>query len=385
MGKNEEDIRHEDDDEKPNVPQYYCDESPNGDGKTYEVGQTNHNHETFLGHKIMPCCWCKDNLDGRDVHVVDDEYYCNQCYYEKEKGYDRPQDRNHIDVITCKRCNQPFENAPYNVLPIGSDYYCRACYDLARKTPELACKTCSRPYDDSYMRESEGVYYCKYCYDSRYDNSNDSKPCYLCHKEFYNNGLINFNGKNYCRDCYERYRTEDDKKYDNQIEIRTIKLPLEENKELYLRGFVAKHSNESLTSFDKLFRLPKDELKNVRLIVAILKNKIIGIGGFLITGKFATESWIVVHTEHRKHNLGTLMLQMKMSIAKAEKLKAYNSVTATQNKSSLAMLKKAKFTEIEQFTGIRRSMIRLVHFLKSGVYSGVTLKKLNFAIGVELK
>lgn len=335
-------------------------------GMVYDEEPNNNN----VGHGIIPCCWCKDNLDGRDVHVVDDENYCNQCYYEKEKGYEKPSYRlgnrlrNHIDTVNCKTCNGLFTKESWFLTQVGNDYYCNDCYDSTRQSND-------QPYSNHLN-------------DKKYDNSDDWKPCHLCHKPFYNNGLKNINGKNYCRDCYYRYIENVTKPNTDQIDIRTIKLPLEENKELYLRGFVEKHSNESLVSFDKLFRLPKKELKNVRMIVAILNNKIIGIGGFLIMGNFATESWTVIHMEHRKQNLGTLMLETKLSIAKAEQLKAYNSTTAKQNKSSIAMLKKAKFTEIETFTGIKRPMVRFVHFL-SGVYSGNHLKKLEFAIGVELK
>lgn len=315
--------------------------------------------ENIEGHKI-PCCWCGEMLEQGDVKIFelgDSDYYCDQCFYKKKKGYDRPSDR--------------------PVYRNGVD----------GGTP---CCECSYRMTTNQIMVHDGKNYCDWCYKTLIKNNEnhiDVIRCTLCHKPFDKTGMKKVINNWWCNDCYDRYNYNGTTRHDtnpNQINIRTIKLPLEENKELFLRGFVEKHSNENLMSFDKLFRLPKAEQKNVRMIVAIHKNEILAIGGFLIMDNFATESWTVVHTEHRKNNLGTLMLETKLGIAKAEQLLAYNSTTAKANKSSLAMLKKAHFFEIETFTGIKRPMIRLVHLL-SGVESANHLRKLEFAIGVELK
>lgn len=154
------------------------------------------------------------------------------------------------------------------------------------------------------------------------------------------------------------------------IMLRQVKFPLNEHLKTILLGFVDAHAEGNITSARKHLddgpkfpgiRIHKEKVK---IFALISQNKIVGITGFSIRGKFATNSWTVVAKSHRQKGMGSYLLKLKLAVAKAEGITAFNTSTAVENVPTVKLLEKIGFRPIEFFEGSKREMVRHIHFLE---------------------
>ena len=132
-------------------------------------------------HKYI-CEHCGCVVDEDDVIEIDGDYYCRDC------------------VEYCDRCGEYHRGESYYV-ESEDRYVCEDCRDNYYEY----CADCDELYNryDMIWIDSVGQYVCQDCADRYYTR------CDKCGELFFNDNIIEHDGKHYCEYCHEELNEEE--------------------------------------------------------------------------------------------------------------------------------------------------------------------------------
>lgn len=121
------------------------------------------------------CINCGDDVQGGYYHVVGDEVWCDDCFYDH--------------YYTCDRCDEPvYVDDAYH---IDDGVYCEYCAEYS-----CQCDICYERHWNDNMIEHNDRFYCEYCRD-RY-----LTECFNCEEYVLRSDVLEHGGDEYCQECY---------------------------------------------------------------------------------------------------------------------------------------------------------------------------------------
>lgn len=126
----------------------------------------------------MICRNCGAMVLPKEGHIIDNEFYCNEC------------------IVECADCGD-FILKDEAIKTHDDDFICEYCYD----SDYFTCEDCGEIYhsEDSHWIEDKEKYVCNQCLDSYYE-------CECCNKYFSRCGVYGTYDEDYvCSDCADSH------------------------------------------------------------------------------------------------------------------------------------------------------------------------------------
>ena len=173
------------------------------------------NGNQYCSEHISKCANCHEEHCVDSMHLVEGDYLCGDCFAEShvicpncsetvlQDDYYPPNGNNRRTMREggCKNCAKVCEDCSKviddddTISGPNGDPYCEYCYSNRYSNCDECGETINS--DDAICEESSGPY-CEHCHDKKYTS------CEECNDTIENSDAHEYNGNDYCEDCFQR-------------------------------------------------------------------------------------------------------------------------------------------------------------------------------------